>query len=223
MFEGRYNKALTVLLVVVIVGIVGLLGYVGYDFYSKYYAQKEAKEAIESFDDYTKSNKDKNTEKTNTVEGEIAPVMDGNIITTGGEGKNKTVTYKGFNVVGKIEIPAIKLEYPVLEKTTVKSIEVAVAVLCGPGINQVGNTVIVGHNYRNGTFFSNNKKLQIGDKIYLTDNSGTRLAYTIYNKYTTSDDDSDYIVRDTKGAREISLSTCTDDAKTRLIIWAKED
>ncbi len=36
-------------------------------------------------------------------------------------------------------------------------------------LNKPGNTVIAGHNYRNSRFFSNNKKLNIGDKIYVTD------------------------------------------------------
>ena len=35
--------------------------------------------------------------------------------------------------------------------------------------NEIGNFCIVGHNYRNGLFFSNNKKLEKGDKIYITD------------------------------------------------------
>ena len=127
-------------------------------------------------------------------------------------------------MVGKIEIPKIKLNCPVLEKATDSAIEVAVAVLNGPGINQVGNTVIIGHNYRNGTFFSNNKKLELGDKIYLTDLSGKKVTYTITKKYITNSEDADYMVRDTKGKREISLSTCTDDvnSKKRLVIWAEE-
>ena len=77
-------------------------------------------------------------------------------------------TYKGFGVLGTMEIPTTSLEYPILEKVTKKSIETAVAFLYGSGINQPGNSVIIGHNYRNGLFFSNNKKLNIGDKIYIT-------------------------------------------------------
>ena len=40
------------------------------------------------------------------------------------------------------------------------------------GLNKVGNTVIIGHNYRNGTFFGSNKKMNEGDKVYITDLSG---------------------------------------------------
>ena len=39
-----------------------------------------------------------------------------------------------------------------------KALETSVVVLYGVGLNQPGNTTIAGHNYRNGLFFSNNKK-----------------------------------------------------------------
>lgn len=100
--------------------------------------------------------------------------------------------------------------------------ETGIAILYGPGVNKIGNTVLAGHNYRNGTFFSNNKKLAIGDKIYLTDTSGKKVTYTIYKKYQTDANDFSYATRDTNGLREISVSTCTDDSSARLILWAKE-
>ena len=101
--------------------------------------------------------------------------------------------------------------------------EVAIVMLYGPGLNQVGNTVIVGHNYRQGGFFGNNKKLENGDKIYITDATGVKREYVVYNKYITTDSDFSYATRNTEGRREISLSTCTSDASKRLVIWAKEN
>ena len=130
----------------------------------------------------------------------------------------------GYTVVGTIEIPKIDIKYPILENVTKKSIELAVAVLYGPGLNQVGNTVIVGHNYRNGTMFSNISKLSNGDTIYITDTTGERVKYSIYNMYQTTAEDFDYATRDTEGKREISLSTCvTNDSAHRTIIWAAAD
>ncbi len=99
---------------------------------------------------------------------------------------------------------------------------VAVGFIYGPGLNEVGNNVIIGHNFRDGRFFSNNDKLSIGDKIYITDLSNRRLEYKITKKYITDANDFSYAVRDTKGKREISLSTCTDDVSGRLVIWAEE-
>lgn len=142
---------------------------------------------------------------------------------SGGSSSSSTKpTYKGFNVIGKIEIPKTGVNLPVLDVVTPKSIETSVGKLYGPGINEVGNTVIIGHNFRNGTFFSNNKNLSKGDKIYLTDLQGKKVTYTITKKYTTGTDDFSYATRNTNGKREISLSTCTDDTKSRLIIWAQE-
>ena len=229
MMENKYRKMLTIILSVVAAGVFGLLGFLAYDVYEKYAIQKANADIIERFDEsvQNKENTETNTDVTNNEEIPVINVIDtgnnnNNSNNTSNSGNSK-VTYKGYNVVGKIEIPSISLSYPILERTTPDSIELAVSVLYGPGPNKVGNTTIFGHNYRNGSFFGNNDKLVLGDKIYITDESGTRLKYNIYNIYETTPDDSDFITRDTAGKREISLSTCTDNSKARLIIWAVEE
>ena len=225
MFESKYGKILTVLLIVVIVAIIGLLIYLGYDYYEKYFITKDTAEFVDSFGSENTNttnqvNKDNGT-NSNIDENALDGIQSSDNSGTSNTSKRKT--YKGFNVVGTIEIPKTNLKYPILEKVTKSSIETAVAVMYGPGPNQVGNTTIMGHNYRNGLFFSNNKKLEVGDKIYITDLDGKKLTYTIYNKYETTPEDAEYMTRNTNGATEISLSTCTDDSKARLIIWAKAD
>ncbi len=235
MFNSKYSKALTVILIIAIIIIVGLLIFVGINWYKAYSDNSDAQDGIDQFDGFVdnlaQTNPDQNTNSEENNATIIDPGIDVNTVvqnTVNNQGGSTGATttkpkYKGFNMVGKIEIPKINLKYPVLERVTPKSIEASVAVLCGPGVNQIGNTVIIGHNYRNGTFFSNNKKLEIGDKIYLTDLTGKKVTYTIYKKYNTGTDDAEYTVRDTNGKREITLSTCTDDSKQRLILWAKED
>lgn len=128
-----------------------------------------------------------------------------------------------MKVAGVIEIPKTKVKYNVLDDPSAKAMEVGITIIYGPGLNQTGNTVLAGHNYRNGTFFSNNNKLSSGDKIYITDLSGKKVSYTIYKKYKTDPNDFSYATRNTNGKREISLTTCTDDSSARIIIWAKED
>ncbi len=233
MLSSKYGKVLTVILIIAILAIVGLLIFLGIDWYRAYVTGADASEMVEEINNYLvdvgNSNQQNNTQNyieqpnidinTNIVN-EPSNKPSGN---SSGSSK-KTLKYKGFNVVGKIEIPTTKIELPILEKVTTKSIEASVGVLYGPGVNKVGNTVLVGHNYRNGTFFSNNSKLAIGDKIYITDiETGTRRTYIIYRKYNADANEFDYAVRDTKGKREISLSTCTTDSRYRLVIWAKEE
>ena len=137
--------------------------------------------------------------------------------------KKATMKYKGYDVIGKkLKFQKTRVSYPVLAQASVSSMKVSVGVVYGPGLNEIGNTVLMGHNYRNGALFSNNKKLSNGDSIFITDMTGRRLEYKIYNTYITSSTDFDYAVRNTAGKREISLASCTDDSKSRLIIWAKE-
>ena len=93
----------------------------------------------------------------------------------------------------------------------------------GDNLNLPGNTVVIGHNYRNGTFFSNLKKLSTGAKIYVTDYKGTTLTYEVYNKFEASQNDTSFYARDTNGLAELTLSTCTDASNDqRTIIFAKQ-
>ncbi len=222
MINSKYNKVLTVVLVIVVIIIFALLGFWGYQTYRKYFQERDIDTALEEFNQ-TITNSTRRNEFTGSDPINFTAIDNGvsNESTSGGS-SNGVVTYKGFTVMGRMEIPKIDLDLPILERATRNSLEQSIGILMGPGLNQVGNTIIVGHNYRNGTFFSRNNELANDDEIYITDNSGTRIEYTIYNIYTTSSEDSDYITRDTAGKREISLSTCTDDSRYRLVIWARE-
>ena len=228
MFNSKYSKTLTVILIIVIIAIVGLLIYFGIDVYRKYYIQQASGDAVEEFED--KVNKIATLPIENDVIlNDVAPSVDLNTLyqnTTSNENTGDHVTYMGYDVIGTIEIPATDVKYPIIADydMSIRSLNVAIVKMY-PGtieLNEVGNTVFAGHNYRNGTFFSNNKRLENGDKIYITGNDGQKVTYEIYNKYETSTSDSEYMNRDTKGKREISLTSCTDDTKRRLIIWAKE-
>ena len=226
MFESKYSKFLTVALISGIVVIVGVLVFFGFQLIRNYYINKDAIDAVEKFEGELNYNNDNTNEQEENLEtNTVAPTIGiENVLVNNNNASNDTNQrmYKGFPMVGTIEIPAINLKSPVLEEASASAIEVAVAVYYGPGLNKVGNTTIAGHNYRNGTFFSNNKNLVEGDKVYITDNSGEKVTYIIYKIYTTAPEDSEYLDRDTQGKREISLTTCTDDTKSRLIIWAKE-
>lgn len=229
MFNSKYSKTLTIILIIVIIAIVGLLIFFGIDVYRKYYIETAAGDAVSEFEDKVNKIVTK-PQEDDVILNDVTPNVDINSIyqnsTDEGESQGTSVQYMGYDVIGTIEIPKTDVKYPIVAdyEMSINSLNVAIVKMY-PGtieLNEIGNTVFAGHNYRNGTFFSNNKKLEKGDKIYITDNTGRKIAYEIYHKYETSTSDSEYMNRDTKGKREISLSTCTDDTKRRLIIWAKE-
>ena len=234
MFESKYSNFLTVLLVIIIIAIIGALVWGGVTVFQQFSSTKDANEFVGSFIENTVNNNiisDNEITDNNTVNNEMentesvlnqlqqTPQSNG----TGSSSSGSSKTYKGFPVIGTIEIPKINLSYPILKEASKSAIEKSVARLCGANANEQGNMVIIGHNYRNGQFFSNNKNLSKGDKIYITDLNGKRLTYTIYDKYETTSEDSAFITRNTNGAREISLQTCTDNGSLRLIILAKCD
>lgn len=219
MFESKYSKVLTVILVIVIIAIIGLLGFLAYDYYQNYIVTKDTSDFVDNFQGEVTDGEATDDTANSTETNPFDQIKDAD--TTNSSSKKQT--YKGFGVLGTMEIPATNFKYPVLEKVTKKSIETSVAFLYGSGLNQPGNSVIIGHNYRNGLFFSNNKKLNIGDKIYITDTEGTKLTYTIYNKFETTPEDTSFYQRDTGGKPEVTLSTCTDDSSARLIICAKAE
>ena len=220
----KYSNFLTILLVVFIIAILVIIGVLGYKYYKTYVTKNSSQDFVDNFVDSSTDGQKNNKNNDSTNDIQYDGIDEGEKTETDtSTGKKKQ--YNGFDVAGTIEIPATGLKCPILEQYTYspKALETSVVVLYGVGLNQPGNTTIAGHNYRNGLFFSNNKKLNIGDKIYITDSSGRRVAYTIYNKYEADENESDYITRDTQGVTEISLTTCTDDSKARIIILAKAD
>jgi LPXTG-site transpeptidase (sortase) family protein len=220
--NSKYNKVLTIILVIVILGIIGLLVYMGIDYYRKSQETSEGDEILGQLNDYlNQENGGTGTLPSGNANIINVPVNEVDTNTQQGGTSTSQLTYKGYLINGKIEIPRIDVEYPILEANK-DTIQVAVGLLYGPGLNEVGNNVIIGHNFRDGRFFSDNDKLSIGDKIYITDLNNRRLEYKITKKYITDANDFSYAVRDTNGKREISLSTCTDDVSGRLIIWAEE-
>lgn len=215
--RSKYNKFLTVLSIILIIAILGILGYLGYDYYEKYRITKEANDFLSEFDELVVELANEENNNTNTTTPNNSTGKPRGISTD-------ALYYRGYKVVGKIEMPSVNLQYPVLDVLTdAKAIEYSVAIQYGVGLNQIGNTVIIGHNYRSGLFFGSNKKMQIGDKVYITDLEGKKICYVIYNKYKTPQEDFSYANRNTDGKREITLVTCDSNNKNRLVICAKEE
>lgn len=145
--------------------------------------------------------------------------------------KTKQQSQSGYTYVtdGKITIPKINVEYPILdgesdsEAETEELLKMSPVKFHGPDINTVGNYCIVGHNYRNSRFFSKVPTLVNGDIIQITDfANNTTVEYEVYAKYTVDPTDVSCTSQNTDGRKEITLITCTDDSKQRVIVKARE-
>ncbi len=133
-----------------------------------------------------------------------------------------------YATVATINIPKINVNYPILDGTTDSTeeteslLKISPTKFWGPEPNEVGNFCIVGHNYRNTKFFSKVPTLGNGDIIEITDMDGKTIQYKIYDKYQVDPTDLSCTSQLTNGNKEITLITCTDDSKQRVIVKAKE-
>lgn len=132
-----------------------------------------------------------------------------------------------YTTIATISIPKLSLQYPILEGATGSEAEtesllkVSPTKFWGHEPNEIGNFCIVGHNYRNTKFFSKVPTLENGDVIEITDLSGRTLRYSIYNKYEVVPEDLSCTSQLTNGKKEITLITCTNDSKMRVIVKAR--
>ena len=134
---------------------------------------------------------------------------------------------KRYPSVGRIEIPKIGVNYAILAQTSgdtlVDWLKVSPVMFWGVYPNEIGNLSIAGHNYRNKRFFSKVPTLKIGDRIKITDASGKKVNYTVFDKYEVDPSNTDCInnVPGKENKRIVTIITCTNDSKKRVIVQAE--
>lgn len=140
------------------------------------------------------------------------------------ENDEKTITkYKGYDIVGIIEIPEINIEYPIINQTSDEAMALSITKFWGNNVNDIGNFTMAGHNYFDGTMFSNTNKLNIEDTIKMTDLDGKTIEYKVFDKYIIDPNDVKCVQSVKENTREITLITCINGRNNRLVIKAREN
>ncbi len=121
-----------------------------------------------------------------------------------------------------LKIPTIGIEYPILSETSEELLFVSLNKYWGPSPTEVGNYCIVGHYYENGIMFGKLHKLKNGDIAELTDLSGRTVKYKVYDKKVVEPTDTRCTSQLTKGNKELTLITCTNYGKQRLVVKLRE-
>ncbi len=130
--------------------------------------------------------------------------------------------FSNQKVYGIIEIEKIGITFAIVKGTKKNNIRVAIGHMNGTAkIGAKGNCVLAGHRggiY--GQFFKNLHKLSKGDEIKLTDLTGKEYIYNVYDSFVVKP--SDYSVTEQNKKQSIvTLITCEDNGKTRLIVRGK--
>ena len=130
--------------------------------------------------------------------------------------------FKGYKIEAIIEIPKINIKYPIIDHTNEETMKVSITKFWGPQANEIGNYTVAGHNNKDGTMFGKTKYLQIGDKIKLTNLKNETIEYEIFKIYSIDPDDVSCVESVENGTREITLITCTNGHKNRLVTKARQ-
>lgn len=140
------------------------------------------------------------------------------------ENDEKIITkYKGYDIVGIIEIPKINIEYPIINQTSDETMALSITKFWGNNVNDIGNFTMAGHNYFDGTMFSNTNKLNIEDTIKMTDLDGKTIEYKVFDKYIIDPNDVKCVQSVKENTREITLITCINGRNNRLVVKAREN
>ena len=197
--ELKIYKAIFYMLLIVAIVVIGMIIY---KYVCESVNEKESQDAVAAF-----SNIDFSENK---------------------EESESQLEYKGYKVIGIVKIPKINIEYPILDigdidpESAKAPMKISIIKYWGENVNDYGNLSIAGHNNKSGTMFGKTKKLEIGDIVELTDLTGQTIQYSIYDIFVTDPNDVSILLPKDENIREVTLITCTNGNKQRLILKAKE-
>ena len=100
-----------ILLTIIIIVTLALLGYLAYDYISKYLISQEAAKVVDEFESEIENIITVEISDENETINEEIP--NNNTVNTNSRPTNQTsnVKYRGYNVIGTIQIPKTKVKY----------------------------------------------------------------------------------------------------------------
>ena len=197
--ELKIYKAIFYMLLIVAIVVIGMIIY---KYVCESVNEKESQDAVAAFSNIDFSENEEESESQ--------------------------LEYKGYKIIGIVKIPKINIEYPILDigdidpESAKAPMKISIIKYWGENVNDYGNLSIAGHNNKSGTMFGKTKKLEIGDIVELTDLTGQTIQYSIYDIFVTDPNDVSILLPKDENIREVTLITCTNGNKQRLILKAKE-
>ena len=129
--------------------------------------------------------------------------------------KNNNSATNNLGTIAILKISSIDLEAPVVNGEYNLKYVVA-KYRNSPNFGENGNTILAGHNNMAGSIFKNLYKVKVGDIVEVQ--YGNKIfKYKIYQKKIVEPNNSSLLTQDLS-KKEITLITCTNRAKQRLIL-----
>lgn len=126
-----------------------------------------------------------------------------------------TVEVDGNRYIGRVTIPALGLELPVMSQWSYPNLKIAPCRYQGSAYT--GDLIIAGHNYR--THFGPLKNLGVGDTVLFTDADGNQFRYTVAQVENLA---KTAVEEMAAGDWDLTLFTCTLGGQTRVTVRCVE-
>lgn len=136
------------------------------------------------------------------------------------ENQTYTVSYKGYTILGRIEIPRVGINTVILKEHTYAAMNIGAIKTYGVDLNEKGGFVISAHNFRGmNVFFYPIKNLRKNDVISITDNKGRKFNYFVYSiERNVIPNDTSYLFE--TNDYHVTLVTCESGGQSRIIVKA---
>lgn len=125
------------------------------------------------------------------------------------------VSAEGMDYVAVLEIPALELELPVINRWSKEALRVAPCRYMGSAYD--GDLIIAGHNY--GKHFGGLHELAEGQRIYLTDMAENRFTYQVIAVEQLA---GTAVEEMEQGEWDLTLFTCTIGGKNRVTVRCEQ-
>lgn len=125
------------------------------------------------------------------------------------------IVIDGYRYIGKIAVPSLELELPVMETLTYPQMNIAPCRYSGSAY--LKNMIIAGHNY--SSHFGRLRNLSTGDEVIFTDVDGNIFRYSVSQVEILSDT---AVKEMESGNWDLTLFTCTVGAQYRVTVRCTE-
>ncbi|MDM0719035.1 class D sortase [Clostridium perfringens] len=174
----------------------------------QYKSKKIKNDLIESY----KINSEESKNKDNKIEQNID---NGNSNIQVNKKNNSSVNTKNENIIGILKISSINLEAPIMLGEENLNYVVA-KYRNSPNFGESGNVILAGHNNMKGSIFRSLHKLKIGTIVEIQSDNKI-YKYKITEREIVEPNNPSLLSQDLS-KKEITLITCTNHAKQRLIL-----
>lgn len=192
----------TILMTIGLLLLAAALFLAGYNIWDEHRAESSARQVLAQLE--AEPPQEPLTPEKPTPEYILHPEMD-----------MPTVEIDGNRYIGRVSIPALGLELPVMSQWSYPNLKIAPCRYQGSAYT--GDLIIAGHNYR--THFGPLKNLGMGDTVLFTDADGNQFRYAVAQVETLA---KTAVEEMAAGDWDLTLFTCTLGGQTRVTVRCVE-